>query len=126
MNCELSPDAIEIVKDSILYNCSAQIEMKDTSYVPSGNGTEVGLLRFLQDADIPVHILIQNKIGHVRATIPFSSDNKFSACAIENPDKEGTVSIYIKGAPEEIMRLCPKAFTERGIISMADLANNDN
>lgn len=57
--------------------------MEKTQYVPNGNGTEVGLLKFLQDADVPVHVLIQNKLGHVRATIPFSSDNKLSACAVE-------------------------------------------
>jgi len=58
LHCELAPETIELVKDSILYNCSAQIEMESTKYVPTGNGTEVGLLKFLQDADVPVHMLI--------------------------------------------------------------------
>jgi len=26
-------------------------------------------------------------MGFVRATVPFSSEEKFSACAIENPDR---------------------------------------
>jgi hypothetical protein len=30
LNCELAPDTIELVKNSILYNCSAQIEMEGT------------------------------------------------------------------------------------------------
>jgi Ca2+-transporting ATPase len=47
LHCELSQETIELVKDSILYNCSASIEMSDTTYVPTGNGTEVGLLGFL-------------------------------------------------------------------------------
>lgn len=89
--------------------------MQGTQYVPSGNSTEVGLLKFLQDADIPVHLLIQNRLGNVRATIPFASDIKLSACAIENPDRPDAISVYIKGAPEEIMRLCKKALTENGI-----------
>lgn len=63
LNCELSEDAITRIKESILYNCDARIEMDTTTYVPVGNGTDVGLLKFLQDADIPVHILIQKKLG---------------------------------------------------------------
>ena len=58
MNCELAPETIDLIRSSILYNCSAQVEMKGTQYIPSGNGTEVGLLKFLQDADVPVHLLI--------------------------------------------------------------------
>jgi hypothetical protein len=44
------------IKESILYNVEAKVEMDDTTYVPVGNGTEVGLLKFLQDADIPIHL----------------------------------------------------------------------
>lgn len=102
--------------------------MENTVYTPHGNGTEVGLLRFLQDAEVPVHVLIQNKLGHVRATIPFNSDNKLSACAVEQQSRDGQVSvaIYIKGAPEEIMRLCHTTLIESGIRDMNELANNDN
>jgi Ca2+-transporting ATPase len=58
LHCELNNETIELVKDSILYNCSAMVEMSETTFVPTGNGTEVGLLNFLQDADIPIHHLI--------------------------------------------------------------------
>jgi Ca2+ transporting ATPase len=57
LHCELNPETVELVKDSIIYNSTALIEMSDTTYVPTGNGTEVGLLKFLQDADIPIHVL---------------------------------------------------------------------
>lgn len=124
MNCELAPETIELIKASILYNCSAQVEMKGTQYVPSGNGTEVGLLKFLQDGGVPVHLLIQNRLGNVRATIPFSSDVKISACAIEDPDRKDSISIYIKGAPEEIMRLCKQALVEGGLCNMSDNAQH--
>ena len=53
-HCELNPETIELVKDSIIYNSSTLIEMSDTKFEPTGNGTEVGLLKFLQDADIPI------------------------------------------------------------------------
>jgi magnesium-transporting ATPase (P-type) len=37
-----------LIKESIVYNCTARIEMSnDALYVPTGNGTESGLLSFL-------------------------------------------------------------------------------
>ena len=47
LNCELGQDTIERIKDSILYNCDSRVEMDSTNFVPVGNATEVGLLRFL-------------------------------------------------------------------------------
>lgn len=45
--CEVSDEAKMKLRQGILNNCSAIIEMDDKDYVPVGNGTEVGLLRFL-------------------------------------------------------------------------------
>ena len=56
--------------------------MDATTYVPVGNPTEVGLLKFLQDADIPVHLLIQNKLGRIKTLSPFSSFKKRSATVV--------------------------------------------
>jgi hypothetical protein len=47
MNCELSLESINRIKDSILYNCEARVEMDSANYVPVGDGTEVALLKFL-------------------------------------------------------------------------------
>lgn len=45
----LNNEAIELIKESILFNCNARIEMTESCmYEPQGSGTEVGLLRFLQ------------------------------------------------------------------------------
>jgi magnesium-transporting ATPase (P-type) len=77
--------------------------MDATTYVPVGNSTEVGLLKFLQDADIPVHLLIQQKLGRVKTVSPFNSIKKRSATVIENPNRPGTITVYIKGAPEVIL-----------------------
>lgn len=47
-NCELFPHVIELIQESILYNCEARIEMDDKAYyVPVGNGTETGFIKFL-------------------------------------------------------------------------------
>ena len=46
-NCDLNPETITLVRDSIIYNSSSQVELGDKDYVAVGNGTEVGLLNFL-------------------------------------------------------------------------------
>jgi len=125
LHCELNNETIELVKDSILYNCSAMVEMSDRLFVPTGNGTECGLLNFLQEADIPINYLIQRKVGRIRAVLPFSSDLKLSAVAIEHPDRPNQIAIYIKGAPEVIMQLCPQALGEEGIIPINQPIHQD-
>jgi len=106
LNCDLTLETVERIKESILYNTEAHVEMTATTYVPVGNGTETCLLRFLQDADIPIHLLINRKLGKIKAISPFSPLKKRSAVALLNPDRPDTVSIYVKGAPEVIVQMC--------------------
>ena len=87
LNCNLKPETLMRIKESILYNCAARVEMGKALYTPVGSGTEVGLLKFLQDADIPIHLLIQKKLGKIKMIIPFTSERKYSVTAIENPDR---------------------------------------
>ena len=82
--------------------------MAESVYEAVGDGTEVGLLTFLQDADYFIHLLINKKIDHILMTSPFSPDNKRSSIAVKCPDKPGFVRIYIKGAPEMLLNLCDK------------------
>lgn len=114
LHCDLNPNTLEKIKAGILYNCEARVEMDSVNYVPVGNQTEVGLMKFLQDADIPVHILIQRKIDRIQAQVPFSSDKKFSAIALMHPEKQSTVVVHIKGAPEIIVNLCKKMSSAAG------------
>ena len=120
LNCELTKELLEKVTESILYNCNARIEMDTTTYVPVGNGTEVGLLQFLQDAEIPVHLLIQRKFGRIRAISPHTSDRKRSAVVINCPDRPERVAIYVKGAPEVILGLCSHQITRNGYEELDD------
>ena len=75
-------------------------------YIPVGNGTEVGLVKFLQDAEVPVHEIIPRKLNKIVAQIPFSSDRKRSVVALRHPDLEDTIRVYVKGAPEYIINKC--------------------
>lgn len=97
--------------------------MDATTYVPVGNPTEVGLLKFLQDADIPVHLLIQQKLGRIKAVSPFSSFKKRSATVVQNPNKPKTVTVYLKGAPEVILEMCTFIQSSGGMVQLSpDLA----
>jgi Ca2+-transporting ATPase len=106
LNCKLSPRIIELLEQSIMYNTEARVEMDDTTYQPVGNDTEVSLLKFLQDAEIPVHLKIQKKLGNVRAHIPFAPEDGRSIIAVLSSDE--FVNIYVKGAPEVVVGLCDK------------------
>ena len=46
LNCNLDAFIIEKIKESIIYNSQAYIEMDENSfYVPVGSGTEVSLIK---------------------------------------------------------------------------------
>jgi magnesium-transporting ATPase (P-type) len=112
LNCELTEPTLRLIQESIMYNCEARIEMDQTTYKPVGNATEVAFLRFLQDAEIPVHLLIQKKLGNIRAVCPFSSITKRSITAVRNPDDNKIVTIYMKGAPEYVLRHCDRRLVQ--------------
>ena len=106
LHCDLSQEAVMRIRECIIYNCEAKVEMGATTYIPVGNGTEVGLLRFLQDADVPIHLLTNFKTGRTKMISPHTPDRKRSAIALESPERPGKVVIYIKGAPEIVLNYC--------------------
>ena len=64
MNCQLDKEIIEKIKESIIFNSQAHIEMTENSfYIPVGNGTEVSLIMRLKNADVPVHGILASKEG---------------------------------------------------------------
>jgi magnesium-transporting ATPase (P-type) len=100
---------IKLITESILYNSDARIEMDDKAfYVPVGNGTDVGMIKFLQDADVPVHDIIKKKFGRIETVIPLSPDRKRQTIAVRHPDMDDVVRIYVKGAPEYIIEKCKR------------------
>lgn len=80
--------------------------MDEKNYKAVGNGTEVGLLKFLQNADYPIHRLIEGKHGQVLMRSPYSPENKRSAVAIRSLSNPDMVCFYIKGAPEILINWC--------------------
>jgi hypothetical protein len=39
----------QLLSEGVLFNCSARIEIDEGKFVPKGNCTEVGLIKFLQE-----------------------------------------------------------------------------
>ncbi len=82
-NIRLKDHILTLLEDSIIYNNEARMEINDDScYEPVGNNTDVALLKFLQDAGVPVHTLIKDKIDHLIQEMPFSTIEKKSAVII--------------------------------------------
>jgi len=99
----------------MLFNCSARIEMGATTYDPVGNTTEVAFIKFLQDANIPVHLHIKQKVGRVKMVGPFNSMTKRSVTVMINPNRPNTVTWYLKGAPETVIDYCSAMHEHVGI-----------
>ena len=115
LNCAFSNETVDMLKESILWNTQAHIEMTENSfYVPQGNGTEVSLIKWLQGAEIPVHKIMLERENNIRAWIPFDTKLKTSIIAIAHPYIEHTVRVYIKGAPETVVNNCVAHFDQTG------------
>ncbi len=97
---EVSPKLKDILTISILENTSAVISQEQ---IIGGNGTDRAVLGFLPK-QIPNYNL--SKV----ASIPFNSDNKYSAVQVTG-DFNYTL---LKGAPEKIISKCSYYFDENG------------
>lgn len=98
-------------------NCDARVEMsEDARYVPQGNGTEVAMLKYLQDNGLPIQDLLTNRErqGEAECTIPFNPIRKRQTTVIRPYKGCDYVRIVVKGAPEYIMKLCTQILTSDG------------
>ncbi len=115
-NINLPENVLDLVEDSIFFNTDARMEINDEScYEPIGNNTDVALLKFLQDAGIPLHTEINKRKVEFPSvyTIPFSTKDKFSAVAVEYP-MESKTRVFIKGAHEKLLPACKSIINEQG------------
>jgi magnesium-transporting ATPase (P-type) len=99
--------------------------MGKTKYKVVGNRTECGLINFLWDADIPVQNMINVKWDRMLTSVPFNSTDKISATVVQNPNRIGFVTIYLKGAPEEVLHKCQTAQTHEGYSLLSDDMKED-
>lgn len=83
-------------------------------YLPVGNGTDVGMIKFLQDAEVAVHDIIKKKYSRIESIIPLSPDRKRQLIAVRHPDMDDIIRVYVKGAPEKIIDKCTKTYAVDG------------
>lgn len=112
----------DLVKDAIVMNTDARIEMGDeATYEPVGQGTEVAMLKFLQDNQQPIQQLFKDrKEGKVLFTIPHSSARARMTSVVELTDSPDYVRVVVKGAPEILLSKCSRTFNTEGGIDPLD------
>lgn len=88
----------------------------DARYIPDGNGTEVAMLRFLQDNELPIQDLMiyKQRNSEFECQIPFNSERKRQTTVIRPYKGCSYVRIVMKGAPEYVMRFCSSVLTSDG------------
>ena len=88
-----------LITDCMAINSTAFLEHKDGELVPIGNPTEGALLLWLNKQGYDYEQLRNS--AKVISQLPFSTERKYMATLVE---KEGKRTLYIKGAPEIILK----------------------
>ncbi len=114
---DVNEELKNIIVDSIIYNTDARVEMSEDGYFePVGNGTEVALLRFLQENELPVHTLLtqRQRTAEHECSIPFSPIRKCMTTVYRPYHGCDYVLVVMKGAPEVILPKCNQYFDSQG------------
>ena len=85
--------------ESMAVNSTAFLERKGEDLIPIGNPTEGALLLWLDEHGYDYELMREE--SKVISQLPFSTERKYMATLVE---KEGKRTLYIKGAPEIILR----------------------
>lgn len=92
----------EVIAQGIALNSTAQLDDSGAKPQVLGNPTEGALLLWLRDRGTDFRMLRQT--SKVIDEIPFSTERKFMATAVETP--AGKRILYVKGAPEIVFGMC--------------------
>jgi len=119
----------EIIMESVISNTDVRIEIKDEKafdddhreYVepkfrPVGQPLEVGLVQFLLDngEDINQAFINRNRFAPKTTQLPFDQALKRKVVIRPVQGDSERVRIYVKGAPEEVTRLCMTTLDANG------------
>lgn len=100
---------LPLIARSMAANSTAFIERKGEELIPIGNPTEGALLLWLHGQGHDYE-LIREEVK-VISQLPFSTERKYMATLTED---DGSRALYIKGAPEIILRHCRYYMNESG------------
>ncbi|CAG8627763.1 337_t:CDS:2 [Paraglomus brasilianum] len=115
-----APGVQEIILNSTL--CSrAKFDRTDVPFSEReilGDATETGLVRFAGQnlPDFDKVVADYRKVFE----IPFSSEVKWALTINQKPHENGDLTLYMKGAPERVLRFCSTILTENGVIPLTD------
>lgn len=114
---QLHPELKEIIKESVISNTDVRIEITDgkvPQFQPSGQPLEIGLVKFLLDngEDINQSFINRNKFAPKILQLPFDQDLKRKVVIRQVAGDPGLVRIYVKGAPEEVLKLCSQTLDQ--------------
>ncbi|KAJ9064713.1 hypothetical protein DSO57_1027492 [Entomophthora muscae] len=101
-----SPGLKEVLLNASL-NSRAKFDRVDVPVAQReviGDATESGLVRFAAQSQ-PDFDDLQKKYPRV-FDIPFNSDNKWAMTISQLPHANGFLTLFLKGAPERVLRLC--------------------
>ncbi len=121
---ELGNDATidTLISESIALNTTANLNTESNGHTTViGNPTEGALLLWLAKQDI--------HYGTLRHTIPvaeqltFSTERKYMGTVIMSPTLKKRM-LYVKGAPEIVLKKCNTIHTTQGIVSIEPLISN--
>lgn len=97
----------DLIAQSVCYNGSAFIEtLENGEKKAKGNVTEVGIINYLTASKFDTEEMIDARINTLNPlfTIPFSSARKRSSQVIAHPTIAGGVRVYVKGAPDMVLK----------------------
>lgn len=106
----------EMIKEGIISNSDVRIETDNELciYKPSGQAIEVGLIKFLMDNEYDIQnvMINRNKLAAKIANLAFDQRLKRKVVVRYVHENPNAVRIYVKGAPEEVMKLCSFTLTK--------------
>lgn len=108
---EMTKNVENDLKQAIVLNSDAHMQMDKTDYIAKGSPVEVGLIQFVSDLGMAVHDKMVEREDEskfdLKAWIPFSSERKVMTVAyIDKQRDEDNVLVVMKGAPEYVLQKC--------------------
>ncbi|MBP3726624.1 MAG: calcium-translocating P-type ATPase, PMCA-type [Bacteroidaceae bacterium] len=104
-----------LLAEMIAANSTADLDFAQPQHIHAiGNPTEGALLLWLHDKGIDYRQLREVQI---QERLPFSTDNKYMATVIEKEERSRHRMLYVKGAPEIVMRHCTLSEEQRTAIA---------
>ncbi|KAJ1969314.1 hypothetical protein IWQ62_000704 [Dispira parvispora] len=83
-----------------------------------GDATETGLIRF---AARHIEDLDQRSTTYPKVfEIPFNSERKWHMTIHRRAHRDGPLTLYLKGAPERVLRICSTVFTAENPVPLTD------